>query len=309
VVTSVGKIVQEAIEYTDATGGLTLIKGNANLGSKYAARNLCEQNPGRFRFIEVPPTNDEASFFRAIGRSLGGNWLTYKNNQITERIEPILRSGDLTLVLWAAQNLWPQKNLREAFPGRLAWLISQTENGAKVCLISGPQFFMQKRPCEKSAWDSPLFAQSIGNTCELPDSLSVEDLARVARENLPAASDDDCETIAIFAVGSQRYLASIEAVSKRAKYLADKAGRKEQTPNDIRMAMDFVNQSDTLLAAALAEHTAAAKPRRSASSRIPIMAAPTAPPAQTVGRPAIGRVSTLPCARQRDDIEAVLTGH
>ncbi|HSY20269.1 MAG TPA: hypothetical protein VK815_18130 [Candidatus Acidoferrales bacterium] len=267
--TSATSMVHDFLDYTQNTGGLTLLTGPSNVGAKFAAREWCQRRPGRARFVEVPPSNDEASFFRTIGKALGGNFTNYKNVQIRERVESVLQSADIMLVLFAAQNLWPQKNLREAFPTRLAWLIDQTEKGAAVGMISGPQFFMQKRSCDKSAWDTEELQGVFAHVAALPVALTVEEMTSIARAVLPAATDDDCELIAISAVGSERYLANLDATAKRAQFLADRTGRGEMTTGHIGQAIAIVNQSETLLKAALADNPKARKRQPAASAARP----------------------------------------
>jgi hypothetical protein len=254
VVTNVGKKVCETLDATNQSGGLSLAIGNVSVGQYFAARAWCEKYPGRARCVSVPPSNDEASFYRAIARALGlGNFTNYKNVQIRERVECVLRSGDIMLVLNHAQNLWPQKNLREAFPGRLAWLLDMVEQGASACMISGPQFFMQKRACEKTGWDSPELREKIFPFENLPDSLAVPDLVAVARVMLPEASEKLLESVALYAFAEDHYLAGLERVAKRAKFLADRNQRTQPTAQDIVTALQFVSGSDNMLRNSLSQ--------------------------------------------------------
>jgi hypothetical protein len=247
-VTKVGKVVHETLEYTIEAGILSLMTSNASVGQSFAALRWCETNAGRARFCDVPPSNDDASFYRAIARALGlGNYLNYKNVQIRERVEYVLQTSGLCMVLNHAENLWPQKNLREAFPGRLAWLFDQVSKGACACMIAGPQFFKQQRTCEKTGWDSPEFRKKIDHLVRLPDALDVADLTAIAQVMLPEAGQKLQEAVAIYAVGQQRDLAAVEAVSKRADFLARRAGRAQSNKEDIVSALKFVSESDKLL--------------------------------------------------------------
>lgn len=248
VITAVGRKVHDTLDYTVQAGILSLLTGSASLGQSFAARQWCDAHPGQARICDVPPSNDEASFYRAIARAIGlGNFLNYKNVQIRERVEYVLQNGGICLVLNHAENLWPQKNLREAFPGRLAWLFDQVAKGASACMIAGPQFFMQQRTCEKTGWNSPEFRKKIDHLDRLPDSLSVEDVTAIARAMLPEASAKYQAAVAIYAVGQQRDLAALEAISKRAQFLAQRAGRTERTAEDVVSALKFVSGSDQLL--------------------------------------------------------------
>jgi hypothetical protein len=246
--TAVVRKVHETLEYTVEAAILSLLAGNAILGQSFAAERWCAAHPYRARICDVPASNDEASFYRAIAKAVGlGNFLNYKNVQIRERVEFFMQTSGICLVLNHAENLWPQKNLREAFPGRLAWLFAQVAKGASACMISGPQFFMQQRTCEKIGWNSPEFRKKIPHLDRLPDSLSVEDMTAIARVMLPEADTKVQEAVAIYAVGQQRDLEGLKNVSKRAQVLAQREGRTQRTSQDIISALKFVGGSDKLL--------------------------------------------------------------
>ena len=58
--------------------------------------------------------------------------------------------------------------------------------------------------------------------------------------------------LAIYAGSSERYLAAIDSIATRAKYLADRAGRREATTDDVRKAMsESVMPADKKLQTAL----------------------------------------------------------
>ena len=100
VVTTLGTKVCDALDFCAASRSLVLLEGNARLGKSFSARAWCEQHPGNARFVEVPPGNDDASFFRALARGLGlGSFLNYKVVEIRERVESVLREGDIVLVM------------------------------------------------------------------------------------------------------------------------------------------------------------------------------------------------------------------
>lgn len=280
VVTSVGEKVYQTLDATQKAGGLGLLIGKSSLGQYFAARAWCEQYPGRARCVDVPPSNDEASFYRAIARALGlGNFTNYKNVQIRDRVEVVLRSGAVMLVLNHAQNLWPQKNLREAFPGRLAWLLDQVDQGASACMISGPQFFMQKRACEKTGWDSPELQEKIFPFEHLPESLELPDILAVARVLLPAASEPVIEAVALYSFGEDHYLAGLERVAKRAKIQAATNGRGQPISQDIHAALKFVSGSDALLRSSFS-------PAKSVKGQATAPALPTRPEIES---PALSR--------------------
>jgi hypothetical protein len=254
VTTELGKKVSNVLEYTAYSRGLTLMQGEARLGKSFAARVWCEQHPGQARFVEVPPSNDEASFFRALARGLGiGNFLQYKVAEIRERVESVLRAGDLLLVLDEAHRLWPQRNLRYGFPGRINWVMAMANHNIPICCISTPQFIQcQKAAEEKGQWNSAQLTGRISHFESLPADLSPEDLMAVAKSVLPEANAQVLRALAVYARSSARYLAAIDSISKRARYIAMLDSRDVATTEDVRTAMqESVIPADTKLQRAL----------------------------------------------------------
>ncbi len=248
VVTSLGSKVYEVLDYTYNGRGLTLIDGNARMGKSHAAKAWCEQHPGKSRYVEVPPGNDEAGFFRALARGLGiGNFLQYKVTEIRERVEGVLLTGDLLLVLDEAHRLWPQKNLRYSYPNRINWVMTMANHQIPICAIATPQFIeFQKVAEENGRWNSSQLTGRISHYESLPADLSPEDLMAVAQSVLPEATTNVLRALAVYARSSSRYLAAIDSISKRAKYIAMLAGREVPTSDDVRKAMrESVIPADT----------------------------------------------------------------
>ena len=252
-IAELGRKVFEVLDYTAYCRGLTLIQGDARLGKTHAGRTWCELHPGKARFVEVPTGNDEATFFRDLARGLGlGNFLNYKTVQIRERVESILRTGDLMLVLDEAQRLWPQTNIREGYPKRIAWVMTMANAGVPIGMISTPQFFVIQRVIEKNGWNSSQLIGRLSLYESLPQDLSLDDLMGVARAVLPEANPAVLRALAVYARSSARYLAAIDAIAKRARYIAMQTRRSVTTAEDVRKAMqESVIPADTKLFQAL----------------------------------------------------------
>ena len=251
--TALGEKVCEILDYTSFSRGLTLMQGEARTGKSFAARTWCEQRPGVARFVEVPPGNDEVGFFRALARGLGlGNLLRYKSCDIRDRVESVLLTGDLLLVLDEAQRLWPQMNLRYGFPSRVVWTMAMANAGAAIAMVSTPQFIQAQKAIEKTGWNSAQLTGRIKHYESLPPELSGEDLFEVAKSVLPEASSEVLKVLAIYAKTSARHLAAIETISTRARYIAMKSTRDRVTTEDVRTAMqESVIPADTKLHLAL----------------------------------------------------------
>lgn len=253
VTTELGSKVWDALEYTQYSRSLSLVEGNARMGKTFSAKKWTELHTGQARFVEVPPGNDDASFYRALARGLGlGNFGNYKIVQIRERVESVLLNSDLMLVLDEAQRLWPQRNLRYGFPSRINWVMTMTNQGVPICCICTPQFIEAQKVAEKYGWNSAQLTGRIHHYQQLPASLSHADLMAVAKAVLPELDAGTLKAVAICAKSSARYLSAIEAIAKRAQFLANRAGRNESTPDDVRKAMQesFI-PSDTKMKVAL----------------------------------------------------------
>ena len=301
VTTALGEKVCEVLDYTAYSRGLTLMEGNARLGKSFSARTWCLQRPGQARYVEVPTGNDEASFFRALARGLGlGNFLKYKVSDIRERVESVLLCGDLLLVLDEAQRLWPQTNMRYGYPSRITWLMAMANHDVPICCIATPQFIeLQKMAADKGKWNSAQLTGRIKHYETLPTSLSEADLQAVAKSVLPEADATVLAVLAAYATSSDRYLAAIDSIATRARYLASLAGRQTVTTADVRAAMkQSVMPADTRLQAALADGR---KPRRQASQApVQVLTAPvdTAPVIESGGRLPGGQIQEFTARRE-----------
>jgi len=282
VVTALGKKVCENLDYTLQSRSLSLMEGTARTGKSFAAQAWCLQHPGAARFVEVPPSNDESSFVRALARGLGiGSSLQYKLGELRERVESVLLTGDLLLVLDEAHRLWPQRNLRYCFPTRINWVMAMANAGVPICMISTPQFIeWQKAAEEKGGWNSAQLTGRIGHYELLPASLDVPDLMAVGKAVLPEATNDILRALAAYARTSARYLAAVDSIAKRAKYITQRAGRTQCTADDVRTAMqESVIPSDTRLVRTL-ENTRKNKSGRRASLPAPQSPLLDSPPAE-----------------------------
>jgi histone H3/H4 len=136
--------------------------------------------------------------------------------------------------------------------------------GVPVVLVTTPQFLKNQKAMEtRTCWTSEQFTGRIGHYEKLPDSLSEADLANVARSVLPEGDAKSIELLVEYAQSSAKYLAGIDAVVCRSRFLAARAHRKEVTRVDVKQAIQqAVIPSDTALAQALAEPQPKGRGRR-----------------------------------------------
>jgi hypothetical protein len=242
-----------------------LVDGAARIGKTFATRAWCERSAGLVRYVQVPASNDDGGFFRAIAQALGvSSSLKLKAAEIRGRVEETLQGGDLMLVLDEAHYLWPHLNWqRYATPARVNWVMTALVNfNVATGLICTPQFYKAQTRVEKqTGWTSEQFTGRIGHLEKLPDRLDRAELQAVAGSLLPGVDVQARKALASYAEISKKHLASIEFISRRALWIAGKDGRTVATTADVRKAMRESLPSDTALAASLS--AARSAPRKS----------------------------------------------
>lgn len=295
VVTAIGQQVYDALEYARDTRRMVLIDGNARIGKTFAVKAWCEQNPGRARYVQVPSTNDELGFFRAIatalGMSCGGSW---KAVQLRSRIEDVLQTGQITLVFDEAHYAFPSSSCRTTIPGRINWIMTALINyGVGVALVTTPQFIKTQKVIEqRTSWTSEQLTGRIGHYEKLAETLSDADLEAVAKSLLPTGDARCIKALVLYAKSSAKYLAGIETAVARAKFIARRNDREQVTFADVKQTIENVIPSDKALADAL---NVTVKPRRGRSanaSALPLQPQFSAP--ETAPQPAAPRREVTP---------------
>jgi hypothetical protein len=307
VVTAIGQQVYDALEYARATRRMVLVDGNARIGKTFAVKAWCEQNPGRARYVQVPSTNDELGFFRAIatalGMSCGQSW---KAVQLRSRIEDVLQTGQLTIVFDEAHYAFPSSSCRTTIPGRINWMMTALINyGVGVALVTTPQFIKTQKVIEqRTSWTSEQLTGRIGHYEKLADTLSDADLESVAKSLLPTGDARCIKALVLYAKSSAKYLAGIETAVARAKFIASRNQRAQVTFADVKQTIENVIPSDRALAEALAVST---KPRRGQGFKpaaLPLQSQFRAP--ETPSQPPARREISPDCQRNRlADLDAV----
>jgi hypothetical protein len=256
--TSIGKQIADALQYTAKAKCLTLIDGRARIGKSFAAQDWCKRSGGLARYVEAPYSNDDISFFRAIAKALGvSSSLQLKAAEIRARVEEVLQGGDLILVIDEAHALWPQSWQRYAMPSRISWVMTALANHAvPVALITTPQFHFNQKQVERlTKWNSDQFIGRIGHLERLPSTMETSDLVAVAKAMFPEGGEPIWKVLAAFARDSKTHLASMDAIVKRARWIAAEAGRTDAGAADIRRVMkERINTFDQPLAARAEGH-------------------------------------------------------
>lgn len=244
IVTSIGEQINDALDYAFEEKVMVHINGVARMGKTFQVQQWCRTYPGRVRYVQVPSGNDEISFYRAVARSLGTACGSSMNTtQIKRQVEDAIQDAGIMLVFDEAHYLFPQyKDARNA-PRRINWLLTEVVNkGIPVALVTTPQFdFLQKTIVSATGWASEQLDGRISYRLDLPATLPEADLRAIAKFNLPEADQQIVEGLCAYAQSSGKFIAGIEAVAKRARFLAKKTGRPAPNKTDLVTAMKEVD--------------------------------------------------------------------
>jgi len=244
IVTSIGAQINDALDYAYDEKCLVHISGVARMGKTFQVQQWCRAYPGRVRYVQVPSGNDEISFYRSIARALGTACGSAMNTtQIKRQVEDAIQDAGIMLVFDEAHYLWPQYKDSRNSPRRINWLLTEVVNKRiPVALITTPQFdVLQKTIINSSGWASEQLDGRISYRLDLPATLPEIDLSAIVRFNLPEAAPQVVEGLCAYAQSSGKFIAGIEAVAKRARFLAKKIGRDTPNKTDLVTAMKEVD--------------------------------------------------------------------
>jgi len=252
--TEVSRLIFGALELSYYQRELTLVEGASGLGKSATAKAFCDSLPGLVRYVEVPSSNDDRSFYVAIAEALGvASGETYNTQQVKLRVEKTLRLSGIMLVLDEAQYLWPQVVTPRGIPARMLWVKMICDAGVSVALLATPSFTGWKHKyIRKTLWDGDQFDGRLSYPQELPLSHSLADLEAIARVKLPGGNAVCWKMLAGLALILSRKqpqdrskpdllpaknARAIEKTVNRAIYIAKKAGREVACRRDVEAAI------------------------------------------------------------------------
>jgi hypothetical protein len=314
VTTEIGRKIIDAMDYAEAERVLVLIEGEYGTGKTFISKAWCEARPGKRRYIQAPSSNDNLDFFRTIAEPIGvSHALSMKSQQMRARINAVLQSGHLTIVLDEAHYMFPQASARVALPAKINWVLTALTNyQVPVALVATPQFTSAQLAVERQThWASGQFIGRISRYVQLPESLDREELRAIARCHLPEGDAKSIDALVLYAEASKKRLRGIEHGMKSARHVARQAGRTGVTLADIKQALrDSVLPSDTALNNALSRDekpTSAARNKRAFKG----YAAPLQPLSKPISAPDSEResdaLSVIPDRPNKRSISASLS--
>ncbi len=284
--TKVAIEVFDALNYGWSERVVVQIEGDSRFGKTEAIQSWCAMYPGRARLVSVPCSNLDGDLYKAVADAIGLDYtLATKGAQLKAKVEYVLRHSGLFLIFDEAHFLIPARYSVSTPPMRLNWIRTEImDRGVPVALVTTPQSF--QRPLQQ-------FVKKTGHTIEqflgrtmlkktLPHELDSADLVAVAKVHFPEVGDDYLELIAAKAMQSELYLKAVEAIAKRARYLArqDKAGSVGITHID-RAAEDVIGTPAPTTQPSCRPNAPTLK-RRFKTSAAPVFASPEKRGAQPI---------------------------
>jgi hypothetical protein len=298
--TAVTRKINETLDFCYSRRRLVLIEGVAGIGRSETAKAWCEAHAGIVRYVEVPSSGDDRSFYSAVARSLGiARGFAYNPQQIKLRVEDMLAASGLMLVLDESQFLWPQVQRPRGVPPRMLWTKTLFDAGTPVAMIALDDFSLwQALYVEKTLWTDQQFERRLNRRVALQVEHSKEDMLKIARAHFPAGNSRSWKLLSSYALGTEKKQASgiVEALES-ARYRAELAGRAEPTFEDIEAALIH----DHGFMCSTSRRATRAKPDTSAADRLHGLCNGQAKPVRSTGdesdfpirvRPSGGRITT-----------------
>jgi hypothetical protein len=166
---------------------------------------------------------------------------SYKTNplKLREAVEFTVKHSGMGYVFDEAHFLFPAASCKDSPPTRLNWLRTQiVDKKLPVALVSTPQVynhaaakFIKATGYNLNQWTGRIVHQTI-----LPDALEFDDLLAIVNLKCPEMDPDLRELIARRAGRSENYVWVVEAIGKRARFIARRDGHARITLEDVDIA-------------------------------------------------------------------------
>ncbi len=238
--TEVVSLAFDRLDYAWQQKVLVKIEGDARTGKSEAIKAYAAMYPGRARLVATPCSNSLRDLLLAVADAVG---LPYTINvdtcDLKDHVQFIIRHSRLFLIFDEAHFLLPMSYGRNTNPARLDWVRTEiVDKGLPVALVCTPQAF-KHGVSRFEKWTGYNFTQFFGRimlNVNLPNELSESDLLAVTAIHGADIPENLYRFIATRAAQSDGYLKVIEAICKRARYIAKRDGHPAITRADVELA-------------------------------------------------------------------------
>ena len=234
--------INAALDFCFRRRRMILIEGKAGIGKTETAKAWCNQQGGLVRYVEVPSSNDDRSFFAAIAESIGvARGTSYNGQQIKLRVEEALRASGLMLVMDESQFAWPQYMRPQGIPSRIQWIKTAFDAGTPIALVALPKFSeWQELYAKRTLWDDDQLERRLNRKILLPDAHSEDDLLKIAKARHSGGDKASWKLLVGYAMAAAKKQASaITEALESAAYIAHQNGRESIRYGDIYAAVEL----------------------------------------------------------------------
>jgi hypothetical protein len=261
--TAVVAAVFDRLDYAWQQKVFVSIQGDARVGKTEAVRAWAAMYPGRARLISTPPGTSLHDLFAALAESFGMNFSPHaKTRELKNLVQFVLRHSGLFLILDEAHFLLPPPASRAAQPARLDYVRTQiVDRDLPVALVSTPQAFSHavEKFRRHTGYNFDQFFGRVMLNVTLPNELDEADLLAVVKVQGPDIPEKFHRFIVARAMQSEGYLKVVEAICRRARYIAHRDGHPAIALADVELAAAEVIPSPARPAPAI---TAPARPKQ-----------------------------------------------
>ncbi len=239
--------VARALDFARFVRGLVLIIGNSGSGKSSGCLAWSIGSPGTSCIVEVPAGGGFGAFLRAIGRGLGMDVPSGTGNldPLQCRIQTVLRTGQVTLILDEAQRCFPEGNYRAARPRRLEWINSQLGCGVPIAFVSTAPFDdLLRAIANAKRWDANQFINRAKWRLDMPEQTSATEFEQVSRAMFPGIQATFLHRLCCRIRDDGGGLPVLKKLADLARFNAVQAGRSTPTLHDIRYAQRQISLGD-----------------------------------------------------------------
>jgi hypothetical protein len=238
--TVVTRQINDTLDFWFARRRMVLIEGVAGIGRTETTRTWCDAHAGLVRFVEVPSSSDDRSFFASMARQLGvARGTSLKAQEIKVRVEEMLATSGVALALDESQYLYGQYIRPRRTPDRLLWVKTIFDAGTPIALVAHTDFSKwQAHFVSKTLWSDEQFERRVNRRITLPTEHSKQDMIKIARAHHPGGDMRTWKLLASYALGTEKKQASgVTEALESAQYRAEQLGRDQVTFADVEAAL------------------------------------------------------------------------
>jgi hypothetical protein len=261
------------------------ILGESRVGKTKSVTTWCAQRPGQARLVTLPETNRDWELFAAHAEALGIPYDDRTSARTLKRaVEFVLQHAGLFIVYDEAHHLLPQKYDRNTTPKRLNWVRCQVIDRGIGCAFfatrqtynTSMEKFVQTTRFNFEQWLGRIAAPLI-----LPAELCPTEMLAAAKALFPEIKEALLNIIVARCIQKESGFRFLQSIASYARFLAQEAGRREVTLEDVDGALDEMLKDAADLALADPKRTlrspAAAPARQIRDAIAPRLATDTLP--------------------------------